>query len=268
MLIRITRTSQSLTLALLLVVGLTPMAMAQQPTTTPSAPPVNNGEMDNFSQFLLNHPNVANQLKQNPSLINDPNFQAQPPQLQTFLKNHPGAAQQAQADPTRFVNETRAFMGQGKEITRGQAARTDEFLDNHPDVAQQLRKDPSLIDNKQYLANHPDLQEYLNNHPDIRKDWKQHPEAFERREAQFERNNDLDINRAQAARADQFLDNHPEVAEELRKNPRLIDNKEWVAQHPQLKDFLEDHPEIRKEWKEHPGAFERREAQFERNNDL
>src|SRR6516162_176532 len=266
MLIRITRTSQSLTLALLLVVGLTPMAMAQQPTTTPSAPPVNNGEMDNFSQFLLNHPNVANQLKQNPSLINDPNFQAQHPQLQTFLKNHPGAAQQAQADPTRFVNETRAFMGQGKEIARGQAARTDQFLDNHPDVAQQLRKDPSLIDNKQYLAQHPDLQQYLNNHPDIRKEWQEHPEAFERREAQFERNNDLDISRGQLARTDQFLDNHPDTAKQLRKDPSLIDNKQFMANHPDLQEYLKNHPEIKQEWKNHPEKFYHREEQYSINH--
>jgi hypothetical protein len=179
---------QSLTLVAVLALGSACMAMAQQPNTSPSAPPVNRAEMNNFSQYLLDHPDVAKQLQQNPSLINDPNFQAQHPKLQMFLKNHPGVVQQVKANPTQFVNETQQFMAKGGEISRSQAARTDEFLDNHPEVAQELRKDPSLIDSKQYLAQHPQLQEYLNNHPDIRKEWRQHPEAFERREAQYEKN--------------------------------------------------------------------------------
>jgi hypothetical protein len=261
MLIRITRTSQSLTLALLLAVGLTPIAMAQQPTTTPSAPPVNNGEMDNFSQFLLNHPNVANQLKQNPSLINDPNFQAQHPQLQTFLKNHPGAAQQAQADPTRFVNETRAFISQGKEITRGQAAETDQFFLHHPGIEQQLQKDPSLIDNKQYLEQHPELENYLNSHPDIKREWQEHPDAFERRMGRYVEGN-LQTTQRQLARTDEFLDNHPGIAAQLRKNPALIDNPQFLAQHKELQAYLNDHPETKQEWKDQPEKFYHREEQY------
>ena len=249
MLIRISRTFESLTLATVLALGLPCVAMAQQPTTTPSTPPVNRTEMDNFSDFLLNHPGVHKQLQQNPALINDPNYLAQHSQLQTFLNNHPGVAQQVKANPTTFMNDTNRFIMGGREITRAQAARTDQFLDSHPGIAQELRQNPNLIDDKQYLQQHPALQQYLQEHPGIREEWQNHPGVFERREAQYEKNNDLDITRAQAARADQFLDSHPEVAEELRKNPRLIDNKEWVAQHPQLKDFLEDHPEIRKEWK-------------------
>jgi len=261
MLIRISRTFESLTLAALLALGLAPMAMAQQPTTTPSTPPVNRGEMDNFSQFLLNHPEVAQQLKQNPSLINDPNFQAQHPGLQRFLQNHPGAAQQAKADPTRFVNDTRAFMSQGKEITRGQAAESDQFLLNHPEITQQLQKDPSLIDNKQYLAEHPELQNYLNSHPDIKKEWQEHPDAFERRMSTYVKGN-LQTTQGQLARTDEFLDNHPGIAEQLRKDPGLIDNKQFMAQHPQLQAYLNDHPEIKQEWKDHPDKFFKREEQY------
>jgi len=267
MLVRIHRTFESLTLAVLLAVGLTPMAMAQQPNTTPpnntpSTPPVNRTEMDNFSQFLLNHPGVAQQLQQNPALINDPNFQAQHPQLQTFLKNHPGVVQQVQANPTRFVNDTRQFMNRGGEITPGQAARTDQFLDNHPKIAQELQKDPGLINDPQYLANHPGLQQYLNNHPDIRKEWMANPKAFEGREAQFEKN----MTHAQLASNDQFLANHQAIAQELQKDPKLIDNPQYLANHPELKQYLNNHPEIRQEWREHPYKYEKRQTQYDKNH--
>lgn len=195
MLTRIHRTFESLTLAALLALGLTGMAMAQQTTTTPSTTPaagtpgnVDRPELDNFGKFLVNHPQVAEQLRQNPSLINDPNFQAQHPGLQTFLKNHPGVAQQVQANPTKFMNDEHHFMNRGGEISGPQAARTDQFLDNHPNVAQELRNNPKLIDNKQYLAQHPQLQQYLQNHPEIRKEWQQNPKAFEHRQAQYQKN--------------------------------------------------------------------------------
>jgi len=268
MLIRISRTFERSALGAILALGLACMAMAQQPTTTPSTPPVNRTEMDNFSQFLINHPKVYDELRQNPALINDPKFVAQHNELQAFLKDHPGVAQQVQANPQRFWKDEGAFLQRGGEITRTQAADADRFLDNHPQVAQELRKNPGLIDNPAWLAKHQGLEQFLKDHPEIRKEWKEHPEAFERREARYERNNDLDINRAQAARADQFLDNHPEVAKELRQNPNLIDNPAWVAKHQGLEEFLKDHPEIRQQWKEHPEAFERREARYERNNDL
>jgi hypothetical protein len=341
MLVRVSRMFESLTLVAVLALGSACMAMAQQPNTTSSTPPVIPGEMDNFSQFLLNHQGIAKQLQQNPSLIGDPNFQAQHPQLQTFLKNHPGVAQQVKANPTQFVKDTQQFMARGGEITGWQAGRTDQFLDNHPEIAQELRKDPSLIDSKQYLEQHPQLQQYLNDHPDIRKEWKEHPEAFERREAQYEQNekttdrHEMDhfsqfllnhegiakqlqqnpslindpnfqaqhpqlqtflqdhpgvaqqvksnptqfvkdtqqfmsrggeISGGQAGMTDQFLDNHPQIAQQLRKNPNLIDDPQYLQQHPQLQQYLNDRPDIRKEWKEHPEAFERREAQYQKNH--
>jgi len=265
MLIRISRKFASLMLGTILVLGLACVATAQQPTTTSTAP-VNGTEMDNFSQFLLNHPGVARQLQQNPALVNDPNFQAQHPGLQTFLKNHPGVAQQVQANPTQFVNDTQKFMARGKEITGGQAARTDQFLDNHPNIAKELQNNPKLIDDKQYLAQHPQLQQYLQNHPDISKEWKEHPEAFERREAQYGKESKGELTRGQANETDLFLKSHPEIAQQLQKNPGLVDNKQYLSQHPQLQQYLQKHPEIRQDWKDHPDKFEKRQTQYDKNH--
>ena len=59
------------------------------------------------------------------------------------------------------------------------------YLDEHPKVAQQLSADPGLVDNPQFMANHPGLQQYFANHPEVRMDIKQHPDAFMSRENQF-----------------------------------------------------------------------------------
>ena len=34
------------------------------------------------------------------------------------------------------------------------------------------------------------------------------------------------------------MDSHPEIAEQLRKNPSLVNNQEFVENHPALQTFL------------------------------
>lgn len=44
-----------------------------------------------------------------------------------------------------------------------------------------------------------------------------------------------------------FLDKHPSVAADLSQDPSLIDDQDYLAQHPELLQFLQAHPGIRKE---------------------
>ena len=69
------------------------------------------------------------------------------------------------------------------------------------------------------------------------------------------------------AKFDQFLDSHPETAEQLRKDPSLINNKEFIAGHQNLKDFLQDNPQVREDFKENPNAFMHQEERFDRSGD-
>src|SRR5258708_7966739 len=68
-----------------------------------------------------------------------------------------------------------AAMGQ----SAGAVARFDQgYLDQHPEVAQQLAGRPGLVDNPQYLANHPGLDAYLAAHPIVRTELQTHPNRF------------------------------------------------------------------------------------------
>jgi hypothetical protein len=44
-----------------------------------------------LDSFMANHPNVARQLRDNPSLINDPEFVRKHPNLHEYLRDHPDA---------------------------------------------------------------------------------------------------------------------------------------------------------------------------------
>jgi uncharacterized protein VirK/YbjX len=253
-------------------------AIAQQTSATPVSPTplqagdndITRGEVRNFDGFLDRHPEVAEQLRQNPNLVNNPTFLSQHPELREFLKNHPEAAEELKENPRAFMNRERRFDNRtagDSDITRGEVRNFDGFLDRHPEVAEQLRQNPSLVNNPTFLSQHPELREFLKNHPEAAEELKENPRAFMNRERRFDNRTagDSDITRGEVRNFDNFLDQHPKVTQELNKNPSLINNPKYVAQHPELKEFLQNHPGVREELKENPGAFMKREHKYERH---
>lgn len=69
----------------------------------------------------------------------------------------------------------------------GALKNQDEFLDSHQNIDNDLRKDPRLIDNKDYVRNHPELQTYLHDHPNIRHEWREHPRNEMHRDETWQR---------------------------------------------------------------------------------
>jgi hypothetical protein len=168
-------------------------AVAQSPNTEPPLPntgtndhDINRTELYNFDRYLDDHPGVSRELKNNPNLINDPNWLAQHPSTQQFLQNHPGVKEEIRENPTQFMNRENRFERNGGDVSRAEAAKADDFLDDHQQVARQLRQNPKLIDDPQYLAVHPGLKNFLASHPEVKEDWKQHPNAFMKRQRQYE----------------------------------------------------------------------------------
>lgn len=148
------------------------------------------------------------------------------------------------------------------DITRGELQHFDGFLDSHDAIAKELKQNPSLINDENYIINHPELAEFLKNHPGVREEIRENPQAFVQREDRFEAAG-RDISRVELHRFDNYLDQHPEVAQDLKNNPKLVDDKDYLAAHPELKDFLGDHPRIREDLKQHPKAFMSRETKFD-----
>ena len=238
---------------------------------------INRTELANMDRFMDSHPEIAEQLKRDPSLADNKEFVQNHPALQEFLASHPGVREQMKEDPNvfmhredRFDNREDAMRGD-RDVTRGELANMDRFMDSHPEIAEQLKKDPSLVDNKEFVQNHPALQEFLANHPGVREEYKENPNAFMHQEERFDRREDnrgdRDVTRGELANMDRFMDSHPEIAEQLKKDPSLVDNKEFVQNHPALQEFLNTHPGVREEYKENPNAFMHQEERFDRRQD-
>jgi hypothetical protein len=232
---------------------------------------INRQELAHFNQFLDTHRETAEQLRKDPSLVDNQEFVSNHPALQSYLREHPELSAQLKQNPNAFMHQEERYDrtedDRDRDIHRQELARFDQFLDNHREVAEQLRKDPSLVDDQEYVRNHPELQAYLQDHPGIRDQIRQDPNAFMHQEARYDRredDRDRDVNRQELARFDQFLDTHRETAEQLRKDPSLVDNEEFVRNHPALQTYLRDHPELREQIKSNPNAFMQQEARYNR----
>lgn len=156
-------------------------ALAQTSGSLPSAnPPSPNlgpttGQTDTMEHYLTNHPKVADELHNDPSLINNPQWLAQHPTVQNWMSRHPDVKQDALRDPNQFVHHTeRETLTKDRRAMNG----TDEFLSKHPEMAKQLNENPKLIDSPAFRADHPQLNNYLKEHPGLADEWKNHPEEF------------------------------------------------------------------------------------------
>jgi hypothetical protein len=265
------------TLALTTLIWAAP-GRAQSPSTTPPNPSTqNNGDLvrwqlANFNQFLDNHQEVSDELRKNPSLVDDQQFVENHPALQQYLQQHPEIRAAVEQNPSAVMHQEEQYQRTEDRdrdgITRSEIATMDQFLDQHPEIAEQLRKNPKLIDDNKWVADHKALQQFMAEHPDVRREFDEHPNAFMRDENRFDRQTDRpDITRGELSNMDRFLDKHPEVAEQLQKDPKLIDDKKWVANHPELQQFMNDHPEVRQQFDEHPYAFMRDENRYDRWED-
>lgn len=153
----------------------TPGVDPMPPTTGPHLTPAELQDKKQIDMYLVNHPEIAEQLHNNPSLINNPQWLSQHPDVKQYMASHPGMQKLAAEHPDFAVRQAEQSAASDE---RHGLKESDAYLRAHPEEARQLAADPSLIDNKQYLAQHPDLANALATHPEIAQEAEQHPDAF------------------------------------------------------------------------------------------
>jgi len=248
-----------------------PNPMPPGATTGPAMPPTNDHPPSNrdditrrdiadMDHFLDEHPEIAQQLRKDPSLIDNRGWVSDHPALQQYLQAHPQISATFRANPNLFMRDEERYDREtsDRNISRRDIVDMDRFLDAHPEIAEQLKKDPSLIDNKQWVANHPELQEYLKTHIDVSAAFRAHPDQFMRDEDRYNQDGDRfgnngndrmsadgrDDRNRELTGFGQFLGGHSTIAADLSSNPTLASNKDYLANHPELNDYLQAHPTV------------------------
>jgi phage-related protein len=218
-------------------------------------------QLAGFDIFLDSHPEIAEQLRKDPSLVKSDEFRDKHPALQEFFEQHPGVREELAENPNAFMRQEQRFDrredGRDHDTTRAELAGFDRFLDSHPEIAEQLRKDPSLVKNDEFRKNHPALQEFFEQHPGIREEIAENPNAFMRQEQRFDRREDgrdHDPSSRDLADFGQFLGDHSGIAQQLSKDPALANNQKFMNSHPELQQYLTAHPGIRDRLTQNPQA--------------
>src|SRR5579862_8705862 len=137
-------------------------------------------ELALFDQFLDSHREIAEQVQQNPSLVNNDQFVKNHPALQTFMQQHPSVREELKENPKAFMHEEARYDRREDQRMHEERVHFNQFLDSHREVAEQLRKNPKLINDEAYVKGHPELQTYLQDHPEFRETVRKDPDAFTR----------------------------------------------------------------------------------------
>src|SRR5579863_2756874 len=145
-------------------------------------------ELGRLDLFLDSHPDVAKAIEANPSQATSRDFLSGNPAWRAFLEDHPGIRQSLTTNPSAFMQRQNQFdaaeskfdgppRSEAKESMSDQFSAFDKFLDQHPAIEKQLEANPSLIKQKDYVAEHPELEAFLKNQPTMRDNLLDHPNA-------------------------------------------------------------------------------------------
>ena len=137
-------------------------------------------EMQDFQQFLSNHPWIAGKLRENPKLANEEGFLKGNHELPQFLSSHPYVKSQFRADPNGFMDRARAVeVGDAYQNAYDPHASEYEalklFMEGHKWIGNQLKDKPSRATNADFLKDNKELRDFLQAHPFLQDQFRQDP---------------------------------------------------------------------------------------------
>src|SRR5258706_15754 len=85
-------------------------------------------ELADFDQFMDSHREIAEQLRKDPSLVNNREFVEKHPALQTYLQEHPGIREEIKENPNAFMRQENRF---DRQEDRRQSERYSDTTYRH-----------------------------------------------------------------------------------------------------------------------------------------
>ncbi len=113
-------------------------------------------ELARFDEFLDSHREIAEQIRQNPSLVNNDQFvKSINAQKQRWRTRASGVREELKENPNAFMHqEARYDRREDQQLRERAQFRFNQFLDSHREIAEQLRKKSRLINDETYVKGH------------------------------------------------------------------------------------------------------------------
>ena len=138
-------------------------------------------EVASFDLFLDQHREIAEQVRRDPTLLDNQRFLNNHPVLQSYLQNSPRVSELASQNPDAFMHQVDQYARNtngDQDPWHYHAADFGGFLRNHDDIRRDMEKDPNCFKDHDYMQNHADFDAYLNAHPEVRNDLMADPQKF------------------------------------------------------------------------------------------
>ena len=194
------------------------------------------GEVARFDQFLDSHREVAEQLRKNPGLANDPTFVKNHPALQSYLEQHPAVRDDLGRNPDAFMHEEARYdRREASDLTAARNERDGARYDR--DTARYDGREQSRYNGSKETA-------------------------ADQGRMDSDRERDRDGMTSRSANFGAFLGAHSAIARQLSNNPSLANDQSYLQSHPELQSYLSTHPEVRNELLQNPQGFVKSAQEF------
>src|SRR5215475_14244591 len=128
-----------LALALAMALSLGPDASAQTSISQGNDSDLTRGELASFDRFMDRHPEIAEQLRKDPSLVKNKEFVENHPALGEYIAQHPEVREEISENPNGFMHQEQRFdrrEDQGADrraddVTGRELGSFDRFMDSH-----------------------------------------------------------------------------------------------------------------------------------------
>src|ERR1700721_4877591 len=103
-------------------------------------------QLASFDSFLDSHPEVAEQVRKDPSLVNNEEFVEKHGELKQYLQQHPEIREELSQNRNAFMHQEERFdlredQGRDRDVTRGELVGCDHSVVQHPEIERGVRKD-------------------------------------------------------------------------------------------------------------------------------
>ncbi len=211
-----------------------------------------------FEEFLDAQWQIADQLYQNPALINDRVFLSKNLSLRRWLVRHPAAARIIRADPRAVLwqnRESRDEDDSHADMSDRDLQSWEEFLDANATIADDLQRNPDLLNNAPYIRQNRALADWLYDHPEAARIIKADPRKYARRDDNPSSRVPAQPTAEEVREFEDFLNREWEIADALYREPELINNRTFLRDNPALAQWLREHPPMARALSERPRDY-------------